>query len=79
VRHAQTSSKPVSYTQAAEAATNHENDYEPRRTAFGFDHEDEATERKRRRANPEDEAQRKQQMCDIRKQKQQARLLHTHQ
>jgi len=33
VRHAQTSSKPVSYTQAAEATTNHENDNEPRRTA----------------------------------------------
>ena len=27
---------------------------------------------------PEDEAQRKQQKCDIRKQKQQARLVHTH-
>jgi len=34
VRHAQTSSKPVSYTQAAEAATNDENDYEPRRTVL---------------------------------------------
>ena len=36
VRHAQTSSKPVSYTQAAEAATNDEIDYEyePRRTAL---------------------------------------------
>ena len=33
VRHAQTSSKPVSHTQAAEATTNHENDNEPRRTA----------------------------------------------
>ena len=33
MRHAQTSSKPVSYTQAAEATTNHENDNEPRRTA----------------------------------------------
>ena len=29
-------------------------------------------------ANPEDEAQRKQQKCDIHKQKQQARLVHTH-
>jgi len=29
----QASSKPVSYTQAAEATTNHENDNEPRRTA----------------------------------------------
>ena len=37
-----------------------------------FDHEDEANEGKRRRANPEDEAQRKQQKCDIHKQKQQA-------
>ena len=39
VRHAQTSSKPVSYTQAAEATTNNENDNnEPRarRTAFAF-------------------------------------------
>jgi hypothetical protein len=34
VQHAQTSSKPVSYTQAAEATTNHENDNEPRRTAL---------------------------------------------
>ena len=34
VRHVQTSSKPVSYTQAAEATTNHENDNEPRRTAL---------------------------------------------
>jgi len=34
VRHAQTSSKLVSYTQAAEATTNHENDNEPRRTAL---------------------------------------------
>ena len=34
----------------------------------------EATEGKRRRANPEEGAQRKQQKCDIRKQKQQARL-----
>jgi len=34
--------------------------------------------RKRRRANPEEEAQRKHQKCDIRKQKQQARLVHTH-
>merc|ERR1711967_11860 len=33
VRHAQTSSKPFSHTQAAEATTNHENDNEPRRTA----------------------------------------------
>jgi len=33
VRHAQTSSKPVSHTQAAEATTNHENDNEPRQTA----------------------------------------------
>ena len=38
----------------------------------------EATEGKRRRANPEEGAQRKQQKCDIRKQKQQARLVHTH-
>jgi len=74
VRHAQTSSKLVSYTQAAEAATNHENDYEPRRTALSLEYE--ATEGKRRRANPE--AQRKQQKCDIHKQKQQARLVHTH-
>merc|ERR1711967_112900 len=62
VRHAQTSSKPVSHTQAAEA------------TANRFDHEEEdeakSDEGKRRRANPEDEAQRKQ--------KQQARLVHTH-
>ena len=36
VRHAQTSSKPVSYTQAAEATTNNENDNEPRRTAFAL-------------------------------------------
>jgi|TARA_B100000524_G_scaffold85618_1_gene39666 hypothetical protein len=36
----------------------------------------EATEGKRRRANPEEGAQRKQQKCDIRKQKQQARLVH---
>ena len=43
-----------------------------------FDHEDEANEGKRRRANPEDEAQRKQQKCDIHKKKQQARLIHTH-
>ena len=34
VRHAQTSSKPVSYTQAAEATTNHEN--EPRRAALNM-------------------------------------------
>ena len=73
VRHAQTSSKLVSHTQAAEAATNHENDYEPRRTALSLEYE--ATEGKRRRANPE--AQRKQQKCDIHKQKQQARLVHT--
>ena len=33
MRHAQTSSKPASYTQVAEATTNHENDNEPRRTA----------------------------------------------
>ena len=33
MRHAQTSSKPFSHTQAAEATTNHENDNEPRRTA----------------------------------------------
>ena len=33
VRQAQTSSKPVSYTRAAEATTTHENDNEPRRTA----------------------------------------------
>ena len=32
--HAQTSSKPVSYTQAAEATTNNENDNEPRGTAL---------------------------------------------
>jgi len=37
-----------------------------------FDHEDEANEGKRRRASPEDEAQRKQQKCDIHKQTQQA-------
>ena len=37
MRHAQTSSKPVSYTQAAEATTNNENDdNEPRRTAFAL-------------------------------------------
>ena len=36
VRHAQTSSKPVSYTQAAEATTNNENDNEPRGTAFAL-------------------------------------------
>jgi len=34
MRDAQTSSKPVSYTQAAEATTNHENDNEPRRTTL---------------------------------------------
>ena len=34
VRRAQTSSEPVSYTQAAEAMTNNDNDNEPRRTAY---------------------------------------------
>ena len=43
---------------------------------YSYGHE--ASEGKRRRANPEEEAQRKQQKCDIRKQKQQARLVHTH-
>ena len=32
--YADRSSKPVLYTQAAKATTNHENDNEPRRTAF---------------------------------------------
>ena len=49
---------------------------EPRRAALSLEHE--ANEEKRRRANPEKEAQRKQQKCDIRKQKQQPRLVHTH-
>ena len=62
----------------AEATTNHENDNEPRRTAS-------ITKMKPTRESdgaptptPKDEAQRKQQKCDIRKQKQQARLVHTH-
>ena len=36
VRHAQTSNKPVSYTQAAKATMNNENDNEPRRTALSM-------------------------------------------
>ena len=39
--------------------------------------EQEASEGKRRRANPEEAAQRKQQNCDMCKQKRQARLVHT--
>ena len=45
---------------------------------ISLEHSD--TEGKRRRANPEEEAQRKEQKCDdkIRKRKQQARLVHIH-
>ena len=67
--------KPVSYTQATEATTNHEN--EPRRAALNMKRA--SSEGKRWCANPGEEAQQqKQQKCGIRKQKQQARPAHTH-
>ena len=75
-RRAQTSSKPVSYTRAAKATTNNENGNEVRRTALIM--KPTSNQGKRRRANPVDEAQRKQQKSHIRKQKQQARLVHIH-
>ena len=54
VRHLQTRSKPVSYTQAAEATTNHEDDNDEwASTSNRLDHEDEANEGRQRHANPE--------------------------
>ena len=55
-----------------DATTNNE----PRRAALSLEYE--ANEGKRRRANTDEEVQRKQQKCDICKQKLQARLVHTH-
>jgi len=73
VRHAQTSSKPVSYTQAAEATTNNENDNEPRRTALIMmpTRESDGAPTPRTKLNGSSRSA----IC---KQKQQARLVHTH-